>query len=71
MSKKLSRAGFILKLSVLSCLVFVFATATMAQSVPSPVMKLVVDETQAPRRIAIIHEEIQVKPGPVALAYPK
>ena len=37
----------------------------------SPMMKLVVDETQAARKLAFVHEEITVKPGPLALAYPK
>ena len=34
-------------------------------------MTLVVDETQAARRIAFVHEEIQVRPGTLALAYPR
>jgi predicted metalloprotease with PDZ domain len=34
-------------------------------------MTLVVDETQAPRRIAFVHEEIRVRPGPLELAYPR
>jgi len=34
-------------------------------------MTLVVDETQEARRIAFVHEEIRVQPGPLALAYPK
>jgi predicted metalloprotease with PDZ domain len=33
-------------------------------------MTLVVDETQAARRIASVHEEIRVRPGSLALAYP-
>jgi predicted metalloprotease with PDZ domain len=33
-------------------------------------MTLLVDETQAARRIASVHEEIRVRPGNVALAYP-
>jgi predicted metalloprotease with PDZ domain len=33
-------------------------------------MNLVVDETQAARRIASVHEEIRVRPGSLALAYP-
>jgi predicted metalloprotease with PDZ domain len=37
----------------------------------APDMTLVVDESQAPRRIAFAHEVIQVRPGPVELAYPK
>jgi hypothetical protein len=34
-------------------------------------MTLLVDETQAFRRIAFVHEEIRVQPGPLALAYPR
>jgi predicted metalloprotease with PDZ domain len=34
-------------------------------------MTLSVDETQAARRIAFVHEEIRVHPGPLALAYPR
>lgn len=45
--------------------------AVRAQQVSSPVMTLVVDASQAPRRIAFAHEEIQVHPGTVELAYPK
>jgi predicted metalloprotease with PDZ domain len=47
------------------------ATATGVAAQGSPTMTLLVDETQAPRRIAFVHEEIHVKPGTVALAYPK
>jgi hypothetical protein len=72
MRKTLShRIGFISKLTFIACSVFTFATAIIAQSVPSPVMKLVVDETQAPCKIAFVHEEIRVTPGAIALAYPK
>jgi predicted metalloprotease with PDZ domain len=42
-----------------------------AESTGSPVMKLIVDETQAVRKLAFVHEEIQVRPGALALAYPK
>ena len=45
--------------------------AAHAASVASPVMKLVVDETQAARKLAFVHEEIQVRPGALSLAYPK
>jgi predicted metalloprotease with PDZ domain len=38
---------------------------------PGPVMTLAVDETQAARRIAFVHEEIPVHPGPLVLAYPR
>ena len=37
----------------------------------TPAMKLEVDETQAPRRIAFVHEEIRVRPGTLDLAYPR
>ncbi|MDE3168510.1 MAG: hypothetical protein KGL75_00080, partial [Acidobacteriota bacterium] len=42
-----------------------------AQDQSAPVIRLVVDESQAPRQIAFAHEEIQVHPGTVELAYPK
>lgn len=42
-----------------------------AQSASSPTMTLVVDETQASRRIAFVHEQIRVQPGPLALVYPR
>jgi predicted metalloprotease with PDZ domain len=47
------------------------APALHAQKKTSPVIALVVDESQAPRRIAFAHEVIQVRPGTVELAYPK
>lgn len=46
------------------------ATCARAQSASAPAMTLVVDETQAARRIASVHEEIQVLPGSLVLAYP-
>lgn len=36
-----------------------------------PAMKLFVDETEAFRRIGFVHEEIHVRPGLLALAYPR
>ena len=47
------------------------ATNSVAQGASQPAMTLVVDETQAARRIALVHEEIRVKPGLIALAYPR
>jgi predicted metalloprotease with PDZ domain len=47
------------------------ASMAFAGSRPTPVMSLLVDETQEARRIAFVHEEIRVHPGPLALAYPK
>jgi predicted metalloprotease with PDZ domain len=45
-------------------------TCARAQNTSAPPMTLVVDETQAARRIASVHEEIRVRPGHLALAYP-
>jgi predicted metalloprotease with PDZ domain len=47
------------------------ATPVRAQDKSAPVMTLVVDETQAARRIAFVREEIRVRPGTLALAYPR
>jgi predicted metalloprotease with PDZ domain len=47
------------------------AVATSAQDKSAPAMTLVVDETQAARRVAFVHEEIRVRPGTVRLAYPR
>jgi predicted metalloprotease with PDZ domain len=54
-----------------------FVSALMAWTLPgiakdlsAPTMTLVVDESQAQRRIAFVHEEIQVRPGALALSYP-
>ncbi len=45
-------------------------TCAFAQNATAPAMTLVVDETQAARRIATVHEEIRVRPGSLALSYP-
>jgi predicted metalloprotease with PDZ domain len=47
-----------------------FATCAHAQTASTPAMTLLVDETQAARRIAFVHEEIHVPPGSLTLAYP-
>ncbi len=47
------------------------ATCATGQDNSAPVMTLVVDETQAARRIAFVHEEIRVRPGTLSLAYPR
>ena len=44
--------------------------ASTAEPTARPNLTLVVDESQASRRIAFVHEEIRVQPGPLALAYP-
>jgi predicted metalloprotease with PDZ domain len=54
----------------LVAMIFVAATAS-AQNTSAHSMTLVVDETQAARRIAFVHEEIRVQPGTLALAYPR
>lgn len=50
---------------------FAIASDAVAQNPPAPTMALLVDESQAARRIAFVHEEIRVKPGRLALAYPR
>ncbi len=54
-------------------LLMLAATVTNAgaQVTPAPAMKLFLDETQAYRRIAFVHEEIRVQPGLLSLAYPR
>lgn len=47
------------------------ATSAHGQARSAPSMTLMVDETQASRRIAFVHEEIRVQPGTLALAYPR
>jgi len=42
-----------------------------AEDSSAPAITLAVDETQAARRIAFVHEELRVRPGPLALAYPR
>ena len=58
-------------LVVILIAVVLVATIAGAQDAPTPVMTLVVDETQAARRIAFVHEEIRVRPGMLTLAYPQ
>jgi len=47
-----------------------FARAATTQQTSSPNMTLVVDESEARRRIAFVHEDIRVQPGPLELSYP-
>lgn len=47
------------------------AMRAAAQDTSTPALTLEVDETQAPRRIAFVHEKIRVRPGALALAYPR
>ena len=47
------------------------ASIAVAQEASAPPMTLVVDETQAARQIAFVHEEIAVRPGTLTLAYPR
>jgi hypothetical protein len=46
------------------------AAETVAQDARSA-MTLVVDETDAARRITFVHEDIPVQPGPLVPAYPR
>src|SRR3984885_15014305 len=47
------------------------ASSASGQDASAPAMTLLVDETQAARRIAFVREEIRVRPGPITLAYPR
>jgi predicted metalloprotease with PDZ domain len=58
------------KYALLASLIMAAAGVAFPQ-VSSPVMTLLVDESQVARQIAFVHEEIRVQPGPLALAYPK
>jgi predicted metalloprotease with PDZ domain len=59
------------KVRAIGLLVAIATGNLTAQSTTVPTMMLVVDETQAFRRIAFVHEQIRVQPGPLALAYPR
>jgi len=41
-----------------------------AQDAAAPMITLLVDESQAARKLAFVHEEIRVQPGELVLAYP-
>jgi predicted metalloprotease with PDZ domain len=58
--------------AILSLLAAALAASSLkGQGNARPTMTLTVDETQAYRRIAFVHESIHVHPGPLALAYPR
>src|SRR5258707_14346107 len=59
------------KLIIFAFFVLIAVTATARAQDASPTMTLLVDESQAARRIAFVHEEIRVQPGPLALFYPR
>jgi predicted metalloprotease with PDZ domain len=59
------------KCFALTLLAMIAAAGAPAQNTSAPTMTLLVDETQAARRIAFVHEEIRVQPGPLALSYPR
>src|ERR1700686_1159014 len=67
MTTLLSPKPFVLALMAIPAV----ATRASAQDAAAPAMTLVVDETQAARRIAFVREEIRVQPGSLALAYPR
>ncbi len=56
--------------AVLVVAITAVGTGARGQSA-QPAMTLLVDETQASRRIAFVREEIRVRPGMLALAYPR
>ena len=56
---------------VVALIAITAVTGAAAQDASRPVMTLTVDETHAPQRIAFVHEEIRVRPGTLALAYPR
>src|SRR4051794_23803021 len=61
-----------LKSLVCACVVMTaVAMSARGQDIEPPAMTLVVDETQAARRIAFVHEEIPVRRGPLTLSYPR
>jgi predicted metalloprotease with PDZ domain len=57
---------------IVPLLVAITAVAAIApaQESSAAAMALLVDETHAAQRIAFVHEEIQVRPGALTLAYP-
>ncbi|MGB2662799.1 MAG: hypothetical protein WAK48_02270 [Candidatus Acidiferrum sp.] len=59
------------KFLVLQLVAIAVAATASGQNTSARSMTLVVDETQAARRIAFVHEEIRVQPGTLALAYPR
>jgi predicted metalloprotease with PDZ domain len=67
MITRFSTTSLVLALIAMTAVV----TSARAEDTPAPAMTLVVDETQAARRIAFVHEEIRVRPGTLALAYPR
>jgi hypothetical protein len=54
--------------STVLCGAIVIPPMVFAGDRPTPLMSLVIDETQEARRIAFVHQEIRVQPGPLALA---
>ena len=56
---------------VLTALFIAAATKADEQQSSTPIMKLVVDETHAAQRLALVREEIHVHSGLLTLAYPR
>ena len=50
--------------------ILIASAGARAQTPPGPI-RLEVDSSQAPQKILHVHEEIPVKPGPLALYYPE
>ena len=56
--------------SVLLVVAIAFPCSALAQTNSAPAMTLLVDETQAARRLVSVREEIKTQPGTLELAYP-
>src|ERR1700722_15597073 len=63
--------GIVSQISGVTFAILAISGVVSAQGTAPPAMTLLVDETQAARRIAFVHEEIRVRPGPFALAFPR
>lgn len=54
----------------LTSILLALGALTVTAFAQETTMTLAVDESQAPRRIAFVHEEIRVQPGPLSLSCP-
>lgn len=54
----------------LTSILLALGALTVTAFAQETTMTLAVDESQAPRRIAFVHEEIRVQPGSLSLSYP-
>jgi predicted metalloprotease with PDZ domain len=65
------KAGGLAKCLAMALIAITAAAICASGQENAPTMTLLVDETQAARRIAFVREEIRVRPGALALAYPR